>query len=419
MSWSQVSDRRWERPIDGIEGYFVLTGAVGSCMRGSSALYPLRQGVGRAERPPVELALKQAWTQLRYEQPQIASTTALQAWLDATFAVSSTEDTEALWDTATPITQTTLYYLPRSSEITLRAHHYIVDGVGLLMLLYQYLNALAQPAVEPITFGDEGTRLAPPLAEVLGVPDEPTAGQTESKAPGIGPVSKVNREPAGRCRNSRLIFPPQTTEAIIQVCKEKGMTVTSAVHAAYILSLSKEADPSTPSSHYVSSASFDLRRYLPALFDSARYAASVWYTIAIPHRPTDLVLGCGTGIESVYCTSFRDNHGARLAAPHFNRFMETVAGSAEYQTAPIPQDALPSSLGIIGKYVQRTYGDTITVRDLMVGVDVVLGMSMFFISTFRDKMQIIYSLNDGYEGPGDIDRCLEGIRNFLIEELLA
>jgi hypothetical protein len=117
-------------------------------------------------------------------------------------------------------------------------------ALGLLMLLDRYLNALANSVTENITFGDEVNRLAPPLAEVLGVPDKPTPEQTEkvtsllmayaTKVPGIGPVSKVNRAPAGICRNTRLTFPPQTTEAIVQVCKEKGITVTSAVHAAYI-----------------------------------------------------------------------------------------------------------------------------------------------------------------------------------------
>ncbi|KAL4998916.1 hypothetical protein BDV10DRAFT_200923 [Aspergillus recurvatus] len=446
MSWSRVSERRWERPVDGIEGYFVLTGSI------SAAACEGRQHYTLFARALVELnvpgadaesALKQAWKQLRYEQPHIATTVegttkvyevpdeaALQAWLAATFVVSGAANAEALWDTVPPITQTTLYYLPRSSELVLRGHHYVLDGIGLLMLLDRLLNALANPATGSIAFGDEAARLAPPLEKVLGVPEQATPEQTEKvtsllmgyaqKVPGIGPVSKVNRAPARNCRNTRLAFPPQTTQAITRACKEKNITVTSAVHAAYIRTLMKLADPSTPSSHYVTSASFDLRRYLPKPYDSAQYAASVWYSplpfhLDLPASFWDIA----RALNEFYRTSFRDDPALRLTTPHFNRFMVTVAGSPEYQNTPIPHDALPSSLGIIERYVQREYSSTATVRDLMVGVDVVLGMSMFFISTFREKLQVVYSFNDGYEEPADIDRCLEGIRTVLVEELLV
>ncbi|KAL3497005.1 hypothetical protein BJX62DRAFT_221542 [Aspergillus germanicus] len=427
MSWSKVSERRWERPIDGIEGYFVLTGSLSATACNGRQHYtlfaraPVELNVPGAD---VESALKQAWTQLRHEQPQIATTVegktkvyevpdedALQEWLALTFVVSDAADAEALWDTVPPITQTTVNYLPKSSEIVLRGHHYVLDGIGLLILLDRYLNALANPVTENITFGDEVTRLAPPLGEVLGVPDKPTPEQTENvtsllmgyatKVPGICPVSKVNRAPAGTCRNTRLTFPPQTTEAIVQT-------------------LTKLADTSTPSSHYVTSASFDLRRYLPKPYDSAQYAASVWYSplpfhVSLPASFWDTA----SALSKFYRTSFRDDAALRLTTPHYNRFMETVAGSPEYQQTPIPHDALPSSLGVVERYVQRDYGGTVTVRDLTVGVDVVLGMSMFFISTFRDKLQAVYSFNDGYEEPADVDRCLEGIRTVLIEELLV
>ncbi|KAL4798254.1 hypothetical protein BDV19DRAFT_397129 [Aspergillus venezuelensis] len=446
MSWSQVSERRWERPIDGIEGYFVLTGRLSAAACNGQQHYTifaraqLELNVPGADN---ESALKAAWKQLRHEQPQIATTVedrtkiyeipdeaALQAWLTATFVVSGAPDAETLWDTVPPIAQTTLYYLPRSSELILRGHHHVVDGIGLLMALDRLLRALASPAPANIKFGDEVTRLTPPLAEVLGVPDQPTPEQTERvtsllmgyarKVPGIGPVSKVNSAPSGHCRNTRLTFPPQTTEALIQVCKDKNITVTSAVHAAYIRTLMKLADPSTPSSHYVTSASFDLRRYLPKPYNSAQYGASVWYSPLPFHVELPASFGeIARALSDFYRTSFRDDTALRLTTPHYNRFMETLAGSPEYQSTPIPHDALPSSLGIVERYVQREYGSVVSVRDLMVGVDVVLGMSMFFISTFQDKLQVVYSFNDGYEDPADIERYLEGIRDVLVEELLA
>ncbi|KAL5044634.1 hypothetical protein BDW71DRAFT_209013 [Aspergillus fruticulosus] len=161
------------------------------------------------------------------------------------------------------------------------------------------------------------------------------------------------------------------------------------------------------------------RGYFNKPYDSAHYAASVWYSplpfhLDLPASFWDIA----RALNEFYRTSFRDDPALRLTTPYYNRFMETLAGSPEYQSTPIPLDALPSSLGIIERYVQREYSSTATVRDLMVGVDVVLGMSMFFIPTFREKLQIVYSFNDGYEDPADIDRYLEGIRTVL-EELLG
>ncbi|KAL4957840.1 hypothetical protein BDW69DRAFT_191342 [Aspergillus filifer] len=404
MSWSKVSERRWERAIDGIEGrqhYIIIAKA------------RLDLDVPGADN---ELALKEAWKQLRHEQPRIATTVenstkvyekpdeaALQAWLTATFVVSGAPDAETLWDTVPPIAQTTLYYLPRSSELVLRGHHHVVDGIGLFI------------------FGDEVTRLAPPLAEVLGVPNQSTPEQTERvtslltgyarKVLGIGPVVKVNSAPAGpgHCRNSRLTFPPQPTEAIIQICKNRKITDFRCL-----------ADPSTPSSHYVTSASFDLRRYLPKPYNSAHYGASVWYSPLPFHLDLPASFwAIPNALSEYYRTSFRNDPALRLTTPHYNRFMETFAGSPEYQNTPIPHDALPSSLGVIERYVQHEYGSIASVRDLMVGVGVVLGMSVFFISTFRETLQVVYSFNDGYEVPADIGRYLEGIRDVLVEELLA
>ncbi|RAK92177.1 hypothetical protein BO79DRAFT_251472 [Aspergillus costaricaensis CBS 115574] len=42
---------------------------------------------------------------------------------------------------------------------------------------------------------------------------------------------------------------PETTAALVQACKQKVFSVTSAIHAAYIKVLMKHADPKTPTSY--------------------------------------------------------------------------------------------------------------------------------------------------------------------------
>ena len=443
MSWQKVSGRRWERPVTGMEGYFVYTGSASAAHCDGRHQYTIfsKLKVDLNINPAdVESALKRAWKQLRAEQPQIATTvdgttmvyevpdeTALQEWLASTFVVSPAADAEDLYRNVEPINQVTLDYIPNSSELVLRAQHYTIDGIGTLLLWDRYLTALATPA-EEVTFGGENTRLAPSIEEVLKV-SEPTPEETEkatallmgyaTKAPGVGPVSKVGTVPAGRSQNTEMTFPSRTTEAIVKVCKEKGISVTSAVHAAYLHAIIKHANPNGTLSRYVNLGLFNLRPYLPKPYSTSEYGASVYYT----PLPLDFDLPTHFWetvhiLDKYYRTTVKDDPEILPLCTYMTRVLSQAIQLPQYQ-GPIPGDAQVSSLGIVERYIQHTYGSTVKVLDVKMGVDVVLGMSMFFIYTFYDQLRLVYSFNDGYEEPAHISMYLEEVQKVLIEELLA
>lgn len=96
--------------------------------------------------PDIQSVLKHAWKQIRYEYPQAATTvegmkkiyevpteTSLEEWLASTFIISQAKDSKELHQSVAPIKQSTLYYLPRSSELVFRGHHHTLDGVGILL----------------------------------------------------------------------------------------------------------------------------------------------------------------------------------------------------------------------------------------------------------------------------------------------
>ncbi|OGM46108.1 hypothetical protein ABOM_005689 [Aspergillus bombycis] len=443
MSWTKVSERRWERPVTGMEGYFVYTGAMSAALYDGRHQYTIfsKLKVDLDINPAdIESALKHAWKQLRSEQPQIATTVdgttmvyevpdeaAVQEWLASTFVVSSAADAEQLYRNVEPIKQVTLYYIPKSSELVLRAQHYTIDGIGTLLLWDRYLTALTTPV--KATFGDEHTRLAPSIEEVLKV-SEPTPEETEkatallmryaTKVPGIGPVSKVGTVPAGRSQNAEMTFPTRTTEAIIKTCKEKGISVTSAVHAAYIQAIIKHANPSGTLSRYANLGLFNLRPYLPKPYSTNEYAASVYYT----PLPLDMDLPSqfwetAHALDNYYRTTVKNDPEILPLHAHMTRVLCQATQMPEYQGGPIPGDAQVSSLGVAERYIQHTYGSTVRVLDVKLGVDIVLGMTMLFIYTFRDQLHLVYSFNDGYEEPAHISMYLEEVQKVLIEELLA
>ncbi|RDW75377.1 hypothetical protein BP6252_06519 [Coleophoma cylindrospora] len=359
-----------------------------------------------------------------YEVPNESK---LQQWIDSTFIVSSASDAEELQQSAVPFTQATLYYLPGPSELVFRAHHHTVDGVGVMLFWDSFLHALSAPQTH-ISFCEEPARLAPAMESVLGYPPEPTPAQAEEakdlfmswagSIPGIGPVSKLGTCPPGHCVNKQLSFSASQTDAIVRACKVKGFSVTSAVQAAHVLTLAQHADPRHKLSQYVTANQFNLRRFLPMPYNSSKYAVSVYYT-PLPFK-IDLPSSFGViahTLNEYYKTSYENNAHALQLKGTFTRVLVAAVQTPEFLAAPVPRDALVSSLGIIEQYVNRTYG-SLRVKDITMGIDVIMGTSMLHIYTFHDQLRLVYSYNNAFEEPANIQMYLEKVHGILLKELL-
>ncbi|KAI1770008.1 hypothetical protein F4818DRAFT_455919 [Hypoxylon cercidicola] len=443
MVWTKVSDNRWERAVNSIDGYFMVIQNVSASLCDGREHYVLFSKLKlEITIPNVESTLRYAWKQIRYEQPLVATTVegmtmvyevpdekALEQWLASTFIVSQASDAEELYQSVPPIKQATLYYLPKSSELVFRCQHHAVDGTGVLLFWHRYLSAVADPMKE-IKFGDEPVRLAPSVEEVLGYPEQPTQAQSEKAAalftswagsiPGIGPVSRLGEAPSGKCRHTELVFPTKTTEALTNACKGKGITVTAAVHAAYIIALTRHADPKSKLGEYVTMANFNLRPYLPEPYNSSKYAISVYFT-PVPYK-IDLPVSywdAAKSLQDYYQSTFKNNTEALELNGHYARMCCSVSQTPEFLAAPMSKDALVSSLGVVERHMQQEYGSGIKVKDIKMGLDVVMGFGFMFVYTYRDQMRLVYCFNDGFEEAENTKKYLEEIQTILTEELLA
>lgn len=77
MSWTQVSERRWERPANGMEGFFITMENISGSLFEGRRQFTIFSRINvdlELPSPEVENALRQAWKQVRHEQPQIAVT---------------------------------------------------------------------------------------------------------------------------------------------------------------------------------------------------------------------------------------------------------------------------------------------------------------------------------------------------------
>ncbi|KAI9899670.1 hypothetical protein N3K66_006131 [Trichothecium roseum] len=449
MSWTQVSSSRWERPVDGLEGYFVAMAAISADLADGREHYTLFTKIKlETELPNLESALRHAWKQLRYVQPQIAITaqdmkmvyevpdeTCLEKWLASTFVVSPASDAEELYEAVAPIKQATLYYLPNSSELMLRCHHHSIDGTGLLLFWDAYLGALSRP-VEDIAFGDEPARLAPTMAKVLGFPDEAAPdvqkkvsqafGEYAVNAPGIGPISQLGAASSLRprnCRNVEVVFSADETGTLVDACRARGVSVTAAVHAAYVQALAtRHADPASNLTKYVTVSLFNLRKYLPEPYGSSSYAMSVYYsplpyTADLPASYWDIA----RPLHRHYQTSFKDNvpEALKMRGPLGDAMLGAVR-TPGFLDIPPSKDAMVSSLGVVEGHVRREYGGgSLRVRDVKVAVDITAGTSMLFVYTFDDRLRLVYNFNDGFEERGDVERYLETVKEILDAELIT
>ncbi|KAI6090039.1 hypothetical protein F4821DRAFT_35333 [Hypoxylon rubiginosum] len=443
MVWRKVSDNRWEHLANTFDAYFIFTEKLSADLCGGREHYVLFSTLKlEISIPNVESALRYAWKQIRYEQPQLAATVegmakvyevpdekGLEQWLASTFIVSQASDAEELYRSVTPIKQATLYYLPNSSELAFRAHHHSIDGTGVFLFWHSYLSAVANP-LKQIKFGDEPARLNPSVEEALGYPEEPTQAHSEEAAallgsyaeglPGIGPVSKLGEAPVGNCHNTELVFSAETTEALVKACKDKGITMTAAIHAAYIITLTRHADPKSKLGEYVTTSQFNLRPYLPDPYNSSKYAVAVYYTpipykVGLPNSYWDVA----KSLQDYYQSTFKGNAVPLELVGPLARLSFNFTQTPEYLSIPMSKDALVSSLGIVERYVQREYGSGIKVKDIKMGIDIIMGMSFFFAYTFRDQLRLVYSFNDGYEEAKNIQTYMEEVQSILIEELLA
>jgi hypothetical protein len=162
-------------------------------------------------------ALKPAWIALHYHHPHIAAVLLedssityqvpdeehLRSWFSESFFVHKDQNVEEYLFAASWMQYSSLHYFPDSSELVMRTHHWLVDGIGALHIANRFFELLASGNDSP-TFGNEWTNLPLSLQEANGFSSEISpAGQEEAtkmfmdfarNMPSIGFTTKISRD---------------------------------------------------------------------------------------------------------------------------------------------------------------------------------------------------------------------------------
>jgi hypothetical protein len=349
LSWYQTSPAIYERPLDGIEQFYISrakqwekTGhtqfAITACI--SISFSPSYLGVATETQgfeDKIEQALRSAWKMIRYNHPNLAATTyydittqkcvkkyvslenngMIEQWMTSSFKIINKKQSGLEFANTDPTfgNKATLFIItpPTSNsqslkrDIVFRSPHDLIDGVGTLMLLNNLVAniviALTSPKTEVI-FGNEAKNLSPSLT-VAAASSPPSQEMIEkyqqtcevnetAKAGDIITLPLTLEKQGKKPDNSQylpLYFTVEKTKLLLQACKQRGVTPTQIIHASIAVALfNLQANcEKARNARYISSAIMNLRPWCREPYNTSAHAAGVYHAIPAKLLVVDLV----------------------------------------------------------------------------------------------------------------------------------
>ena len=445
-SWKEISPGHFSRPIDSVETFFLALarGSLASGGEHNAVSIFAHFSATASSQEDTETALRHAWKTLRYDHPELACSVredtivykvpdqaALDAWLNETFIVVPAATTkEDLLASFRPTVLATLHYLPHSSEIVLHTSHWRIDVIGGISMLHNLFGAMAEP--RQIRFGDEGTHLSPGRDEAAGFGSSDEKGREAatdlfmhfiSNMPSIGFPAQNLDQKLGGTRRSEIVLDSSTTSAIVSGSKERGITVTTAFHAAMIVALQElnRTHSSSSSKKYTTLGLFNIRPlYRSPYNDSFSHLTGV-HVIGLP-----LVLEPSTYTD--LAIQLKDFYAQRRPPAKDSRLDQSVIVPYTLMTAemasqppppgiPAPSEPMLSSMGVVDRYLKPQYGN-IALKEICVGVEMMNPQMVCYLWTWRGSMTLSVFYNETFYVESFVQDFLARVIEIVKSELM-
>ena len=480
--WTQDVERQgaWSRRLVAGE-YFCYKAAARSIQISNREAVAIIAHVQiEASVPTYELTelLRTAWIQTRLDLPDLATTaespgyrqyqvpqsqTDLDAWLDETFIVTDDISGQKPWFECPPSRHAVLYWIPTTCELVLYCSHWRLDGIGSLMVMQHILQLLVEPPKQIPTVGDFGLepeRLSPDLSLAFRTPEDDWPSVDKQgrqrcdalKGVEIDNSFKLTRIPGSesklpaRHQQTRLQFTIEESKQIFQRCCENGYSVTSAIHAAFVLALiitsNVEATTNDINSSflalkrksytYASSGRVNFRPTLPPPCNTSAHASTLYVAIAPMTVPVN-ICSCSTEIYRETAKQFSISYRSMLeqvrndplAAPSMNNMMVHLADDLDGLAVVL---ALPyiTSLGVVNKVLPSEYSSyvdggsvSIKVKDFSFTSSHLGNSVAGYLFTFNDRLTLEAGYNETSYDKAVIERFLGNVRRIVVENLLS
>ncbi|KAF2202554.1 hypothetical protein GQ43DRAFT_439602 [Delitschia confertaspora ATCC 74209] len=447
--WKETGPGRVERGLDSSERFLkAIAIPFKSLGRENWALnIILKVSLSTTEAHNTTDALRQAWVKTRYFHPFIATTIhleedkleyitpdekGLQKWLSESFFIHEDKTVEVFLLQAVWSEFSSFHYFPHSSEILMRTHHWLIDGMGGLHLANRFLELYAAGGPAP-EFGDEIRFLPPCFVDAAGfpIPEEKDCAanrQAQEKfkeftgnLPSIGlPIEDSPTGPGGTVRK-HISFPLEKLDRILQACRAKGLTIGAVVHAALAVVTQEKAYKSDLAKKFTTVAFFDYRKYLPEPYNQVQqYPMGVWM-LGLPFS----LSAADFAAQAEACNKVYRQPVARDVFPTFNSYekfcgmMADAFGAPPPPGLPLPSQPQLSNFGLVDGKIQRSYEgpNNIMITRVEPVLDSMETTPVVFQWSFNGTFYINACYNEKWHTATFMDSFLKRMGEVLVEGL--
>lgn len=380
-------------------------------------------------------------------------------WLRDTFAVETqAANASALFASAKDEEYATCTWIPASSEVLFQTSHWRMDGGSIMTIAVNFLHVLSQSlakgtdaSIDAFTSPLGDGRMASNVDWILdSFLDDASTPEYMKKAadtmfadmmagaPSVAlpPRSGSDDAVPGDSLRSSLDFGVETTGKLLAKCKEKGITLTLATHAAIVLCSAKY--PQHPlCKSYGRFSPVDIRKEFPAPYNTPQYSLGE-YCAAFPVIVLD-VAGEGNGktfdqaceelkksYKGAKNLGFVDDAGkpvstAELGAPFIRKIIELV-NTKPPEGMPTVQAVDFASMGLVEKVMDREYpiegkSENIVVENFWLNTQTIVKGVQCHGWTFRDEYVLTATYNKSYYDSPYIEDFLGKVKDQLVQGL--
>lgn len=477
--WTEA-DGVWRRGLGSMESFYLTLASpegqpvhwmIGSCI---SIAYRGNESVN------IEESLRQAWKDIRPDFPTIAAivdpktreivvrsddASTVDSWLQKSFQVHDGINADELFSAFRSQFCITLHFLRDTNQLVIQTPHTLLDGRGTLYLFRALFTKLSKQSQSHVN-GDHvnvelkaDLNLTRPYDEWLGVsqvPSEKNLQEAQSifqrvllqekpiRLPGVDFASQP-RKPVHR----DLSLEEESTRAVIEACKRKGFSVTSAWHAALAVTTqvswllfgtnrrmisyldasflnhlivtdgqSLQAMQSSAGEEGISYAQFttiDLRRWFPPSFIPHQHSIATLQT-ALPFR-IDLEKdqtfdNLSQSLNKQYRAPFAFADDFSFLGPYMAMSRQIIESGA----APPSSTPYLSSMGVVDDFLAPRYGDW-ELDGFWVSSTMMTGDFQMYLWTWRGRMVFSACYNEGFYESERVDAILKRTRDELLHGL--
>jgi hypothetical protein len=434
LSWKETQPGTYERQLDYMELLYHQLGSIFAPTVGEQYCVSICVQIDtELSGDALIQRVKSAWMKMRLKHPEIASrikdgrrvyevTDDWEPWAAATFKViADCTARERFSYLPSPRGQASkLFFFSQSNEILIRSSHDRIDARGGFCLLDDLIRVITQPECCKTRPGDEITNLSPSIETAAHLPPTTCDDIEQAKAQlcqgvvvgGLSVGLNANNlgKPPTLKRAFEFVFSEEETAQVIKAVKEKGFTVTQAVHTALVLTCKllgiKDRE------FYSSVAVFDLRGICP---EELQHRVVAYHSIWPANIVVDRFDSTLNRFKEMYVSFPGRNQETGKTGVYRPLVAAIQAALSAPPSSPITSIGL-SALGLIDNQMTWEH-QGLKVTDFWLTVDILTPIVICTAWTRAGSMHICAGYNEQYYSPENVGALLTTMKTILFHGL--